>query len=244
MKFRLKCAAILVLSTATMFAGDLTITMMGKGKYNDGPQTHYWSSKYMRINNPGSRQDTLVDYANGVNYTIDHKKKVVQKTSWDDLEVAVEGMAKQFKDMPPQILAMMPGGGGGEVSVEDQGKEVVVGRTCRKWTITIGKMVMETSNDASLKPPVPVGSYTRFLKVKNLMGAMGPAALNMKKLGEEMAKIQGMALKTRTVMPMIGEMTTEATEVKEGAIPESVFALPTDYKVEDVGAKMAKTYRK
>ena len=244
MKFTLKCAAVLILSTAALLAGDLTITMMGKGKYNDGPQTHYWSSKYMRIDNPGSKQDTLVDYVNGVNYTIDHKKKVIQKTSWDDMEVAVEGMAKQFKDMPPQVLAMMPGGGGGEVSVEDQGKEVVAGRTCRKWNITMGKMVMETSNDASLKPPVPAVGYTRFLRLKNLMGAIGPAAMNMKKFGEELAKIQGMALKTRTVMPMIGEMTTEATAVKEGAIAESVFALPPDYKMEDVGAKMAKSYRK
>lgn len=243
MKFSLKCAAVLFLSTAALLAGDLTITMMGKGKFNDGPQTHYWSAKHMRINNPGSRQDTLVDYVNGVNYTIDHKKKVIQKTSWDDLETAVEGMAKQFRDMPPQILAMMPGGGGGEVSVEDQGKEVIVGRSCRKWTITMGKMVMETSNDASLKPPVPAVSYTRYLRLKNLMGAMGPAAMSMKKLGEEMAKIQGMALKTRTVMPIIGEMTTEATEVREGAIPESVFALPADYKVEDQGAKLAKSFR-
>jgi len=244
MKFTLKCAAFLVLSTATLLAGDLTIAMMGKGKYNDGPQTHYWSSKYMRINNPGSKQDTLVDYVNGVNYTIDHKKKVILKTSWDDLEVAVEGMAKQFKDLPPQVLAMMPGGGGGELSVEDLGKEVVAGRTCRKWNITMGKMVIETSNDANLKPPVPAVSYTRFLRVKNLLGAFGPAAMNMKKLGEELAKIQGMALKTRTVMPMIGEMTTEATEVREGAIAESIFALPTDYKVEDMGAKMVKSSQK
>ena len=244
MKSTLKCAAVLVLSAVAVLAGDLTITMMGKGKMNDGPQTHYWSSKFMRIDNPGSKKDMLVDYVNGVNYTIDHNKKVIQKTSWDDLEAAVEGMAKQFKDMPPQVLAMMPGGGGGEVSVEDQGKEVVLGRTCRKWNITIGKMVIETSNDPSLKPPVPAGSYTRFLRVKNLMGAMGPAAMGMKKLGEEEAKIQGLALKTRKVMPMVGEMTTEATEVKEGAIAESVFALPADYKVEDAGAKMVKSYQK
>lgn len=244
MKFTLKCAAVLVLSTAALLAGDLTITMMGKGKSNDGPQTHYWSSKCMRINNPGSKRDTLVDYVNGVNYTIDHGKKVIQKTSWDDLEVAVEGMAKQFKDMPPQVLAMMSGGGGGEVSVKDQGKEVVAGRTCRKWTITMGKTVIETSNDASLRPPMPEASYTRFLRLRNLMGAVGPAAMNMKKLGEELAKIHGIALKTRTVMPMVGEMTTEATEVKEGAIAESVFALPNDYKMEDLGAKMAKNYRK
>ena len=244
MRFSLKCAAALIFSTVAVLASDLTITMTGKGKYNDGPQTHYWSSKYMRINHPGSKRDTLVDYANGVNYTIDHDKKVIQKMSWDDLEAAVEGMAKQFKDLPPQVLAMMPGGGGGEVSVEDEGKETVVGRTCRKWKITMGKMVMETSNDPSLKPPVPMVSYTRFLRLKNLMGAMGPAAASMKKLGEELAKIQGMALKTRNVMPMVGEMSTEATAVKEGPIADSVFALPDGYKMEDLGAKMLKNSRK
>ncbi len=240
----LKCAAALFLATTSLLAGDLTVTMVGTGKYNDGPQTHYWSSKYMRINNPGSKHDTLVDYVNGVNYTIDHDKKAIQKMSWDDLEAAVEGMAKQFKDMPPQILAMMPGGGGGEVVVEDQGKESIVGRSCRKWKITMGKIVIETSNDPTLKPPVPAVSYTRFLRLRNLAGAMGPAALSMKKLGEELAKIQGMALKTRNVMPMVGEITTEATEVKEGPIPEATFALPAGYKMEDLGAKMAKNFRK
>ncbi len=244
MKNALKFVAVLFLVTASMMAGDLTITMTGKGKYNDGLQTHYWSSKYMRINHPGSKHDTLVDYVNGVNYTIDHDKKLVQKISWDDLETAVEGMANQFKDLPPQVLAMMPGGGGGDVVVEDEGKEVVAGRKCRKWRITMGKTVMETSNDASLRPPVPAASYTRFLRLKNLMGAMGPAAISMKKLGEEFSKIQGMALKTRSVMPMVGEFSSEATEVKEGPIPEAVFELPTGYKMEDQGAKMAKSFKK
>ncbi len=244
MKFTLRAIAPLFLSAAFLMAGDLTITMTGKGKYNDGIQTHYWSTKSMRINNPGSKRDTLVDYVNGVNYTIDHEKKVIQKLSWDDLETAMEGMSEQFKNLPPQVLAMMPGGGGGEVVVEDEGKEVVAGRTCRKWKITMGKTVMETSNDASLRPPMPAASYTRFLRLKNLVGAMGPAAMSMKKFGEELAKVQGMALKTRSVMPMVGEVSTEATEVKEGPIPESVFALPTGYKMEDQGAKLAKSFRK
>lgn len=240
-----RLAAVSLILAAQALAGDLTITMKGTGKYNEGTQTQYWSAGFMRISNPGSGQDTLVDYGKGINYTIDHKKKVIQKMSWDDLEMAVEGMARQMKDLPPAVLAMMPGGGGGgEVSVEDEGKEVVAGRSCRKWKITMGKVVMETSNDGTLKPPVPAVSYTRFLRVKNLAGAMGPAAAGMKKLGEELSKIQGMALKTRSVMPFVGEITAEATEVKEGAIPPATFALPEGYKVEDLGQKMAKQFAK
>jgi hypothetical protein len=226
---------------AQALAGDLTITLKATGRMNEGTQTQYWSSKFMKTSNPAG-VDTLVDYEQGVTYTIDHKKKVIQKMAWSDLEAAMEGMAKQFKDLPPAVLAMMPGAGG-EVSVTDEGKEPVAGRSCRRWKITMGKMVMETSNDPALKPPVPAVAYARFIRLKNLAGAVGPAAQGMMKVGEELSKIQGVALKTRTVMPMIGEVTTEATEVKEGPIPASAFALPEGYKTEDLGAKMAKSFR-
>ena len=118
----------------------------------------------------------------------------------------------------------------------------MAGRTCQKHRITMGKSVIETSNDPTLRPPVPAVTYARFLRIRNLAGAMGPAAAGMKKMGEELAKIQGMALKTRTVMPMVGEVTSEATEVKEGAIPASAFALPEGYKMEDMGQKMARQF--
>jgi hypothetical protein len=237
-----RLAALSLVLAAQALAGDLTIAMQGKGRFNEGPQTHMWSAKFMRINNPGG-QDTLVDYEKGITYTIDHKKKVIQKMAWDDLEASIEAMAQQMKDMPAFMAKMMPGGEGGEVTVTDGGKEVVIGRTCIKKTIAMGKTVFETSNDPTLKPPVPVVAYARFLKLRNLMGAMGPAAEGMKKMGEELAKIQGMALKTRTVLPIVGEMTTEATEVKEGPIPATAFALPEGYKLEDLGQKMLKGRR-
>lgn len=239
--FRL--GALLLLSALTTVAGDLTIAMRGTGKNSEGIQTHYWSTKFMRINHPGAQTDTLVDYEKGMNYTINHAKKTVEYFSWDDLEAMAEGVARQMKDIPPQILAMMPGGGGGEVTVENEGKEKVVGRTCQKWVITAGKTVFETCNDATLKPPVPAVSLTRFMKLRNLMGAVGPAAAQMKKVGEEMAKIQGLALKTRTVLPFVGEITTEATEVKEGPIPASTFELPAGYKSVDKGKELAKSFK-
>ncbi len=237
----LRLAALTAALAAQALAGDLTITFKATGRMNDGVQTHFWSSKFMRINNPAG-SDTLVDYEKGVTYLIDHKKKLVQKIAWDDMEAMAEGAAKMLKDMPPFALKMMPGGGDTEVHVEDGGKESVAGRSCRKWTITMGKSVFETSNDPTLKPPIPAVAYSRFLKVRNLMGAVGPAAAGMRKVGEELSKIQGVALRTRTVLPMVGETTTEATEVKEGPVPASAFALPEGYKTEDLGAKMAKSF--
>jgi hypothetical protein len=240
MKVPLRLPAILLLSALGSLAGDLTLTMKGSGKYNEGMQTQLWSSKYMRLNNPGMQKDHLMDYEKGVSYTIDHKKKVIEMSTFDDLEAVAEASAAMLKDLPPMVLKMMPGGdAGGEISVEDQGKEVVAGRTCRKWVFTSGgKTLHETSNDPSLKIPVQAGAYQRAQKIQRVIGAMGTAAAQMAKLGLELSKIQGVPLKYKMTMPMIGEIGSEAIEVKEGAIPDSAFALPDGYKTEDTGKKL------
>ena len=73
---------------------------------------------------------------------------------------------------------------------------------------------------------------------------MGPAAGQMKKVGEEFSKIQGLALKTHNVLPMVGEISSEAVEVREGSIPSEAFALPEGYKLEDAGKKMREQMNK
>lgn len=245
MKVPMRATVLLALSALAVMATDLTITMKGTGKYNEGEQTQLWSSKYTRTNMPASKRDTLVDYEKGLFYTIDHKKKVIEMMTWDDLEAVAEGAAAMLRDLPPMVLKMMPGGGGGDVSVEDEGREVVAGRTCRKWKFTSnGKTLHETSNDPSLRIPISPAAYARALKMQRVIGAMGPAAAQMAKLGLELSKIQGVPLKTRMTMPMIGEVGSEATEVKEGPIPATAFALPEGYKLEDTGKKLREQMNK
>ena len=226
-----------------LLAGDLTLTMATTGRGNEGRQTHLWSAKYMRINHPEGQRDTLVDFGQGVHYTIDHKKKVIQKMSWEDLEVAMEGMAEKMKNLPAFAQKLM-GGGEAQVAVEEQGSETILGRKCKKWKITMGSTVMESSNDPSLKPPMPVGSYKRFLRLQHAIGQLGPGASSMLKLGEELAKVQGIALRTHSVLPIVGDLTSVATELKEGPIAESAFALPEGYKLEDAGKKMRENLAK
>lgn len=233
----------LAFSIPSLFAGDLTLTMTSTGRGHEGKQTHLWSSKYMRINHPEGQRDTLVDFTQGVHYTIDHKKKVIQKMSWEDLEVAMEGMAEKMKNLPAFAQKLM-GGSDAQVVVEEQGSETILGRKCKKWKVTMGSTVMESSNDPSLKPPMPVGSYKRFLRLQHAIGQLGPGASSMLKLGEELAKVQGIALRTHNVLPIVGDLTSVATELKEGSIPESAFALPEGYKLEDAGKKMRESLAK
>jgi hypothetical protein len=237
MKASVRLALLLLTASLSVLATDLTLTMTGTGKGQDGEQTQYWSSKFMRTNHAATQTDAMVDFEKGVSYTIDHKKKVIQQISWDDLEASIEAMADKMKDLPLFAQKML-GGGDAMVTAEEQGAETILGRTCKKWKITMGKMVIESSNDPSLKPPVPANAYKRFLKLKNALGQLGGNSAGLLKLGEELAKVQGIALRTHTVLPMGGDITNVATALREGPIPTSTFNLPDGYKVEDMGKKM------
>jgi hypothetical protein len=243
MKATVRLALLVLLASLSALAADLTLTMTGTGKGHEGEQTQYWSAKFMRINHGTSQVDTMVDFEKGISYTINHKKKLIQQMSWDDLEAALEGMAEKMKDMPAFALKMM-GGGDTTVTAEEQGAETILGRKCKKWKLIMGKTIIESSNDPSLRPPIPPGSYKRFLRLQNAIGQMGPSASGMLKLGEELAKVQGIALRSHTSLPIVGEFSTVATALKEGPIAASTFNLPEDYKVEDTGKKMRESMAK
>jgi len=241
-----KTIQLLLAATAavvSMYAGDLTIAFNSKGKgpmgtKTDGIETHYYSSKFQRINNAGSKIDTLVDYQTLTTYTINHSKKLVQKMSFDDAMAAMEAMQTQ---MPEGLGAMMGSffGDPNNFKVEELGKDVIIERNCKKHKITVGKMVFESSNDPSLVPPIPATSFAKMMKAKGaLTAAAGPMGKSMARLYEEMSKIKGLALKTNMSGFMGINVSTEATHVAEGPIAAAVFELPAGYKMEDLGKQL------
>ena len=167
-------------------------------------------------------------------YTIKHKDKKIEKMSFDDLAAAFEGMQASMANMPAFVKNMM-GGDADEFTVEALGKEVIAGRKCTVNKITVGKLEMEVATDPTLQIPLSAEAWAQYGKVRGM--AMGSMAA-MKRLYEEMSKLKGVPLRTRSKFPVIGEVVSEAVEVKEGSIPDSVFALPEGYKVEDTGKKM------
>lgn len=233
--------SVLILSTA-LFAGDLTITMknhgsgpMGGGK--DSVQTHYYSAKFVRMNDPGSQMDTLMDYGTMTSYTINHKKRLIEKMAFQD---AMDAMNEAQQQNPEGMSAMMNMmfGDPNNFKVTPEGKDTVAGRSCDKFKITVGKIVMETSNDPSLKMPMPEASYQKMIKMRGAMMAAMPQGKGFIRLYEEMSKIKGLALKTHMSGMMGMDVRQEATAVKEGPIDPSVFALPSGYQMEDMGAKL------
>ncbi len=224
------------------FAGDLTITMNAKtsgfmGRTSESVETHYYTAKFMRVNNPTTQVDTLMDYGTMTTYIINHKKRLIQKMTFQDAADAMAQAGKQNQEGMSEMMNKMFGDPD-NFKVTEQGHEAVAGRPCTKYRIQVGKIIMDTSNDPSLKPPVPEAAYAKMIKMRGAMMAAMPSGKGFVRLYEEMSKIKGMALKTHMTGIMGMDTLQEATAVKEGPVADSTFTLPSGYQMEDLGAKM------
>ncbi|HEY3401169.1 MAG TPA: DUF4412 domain-containing protein [Geothrix sp.] len=230
-----------LLSAASLFAGDLTITsqVTGKGALaKDGAQVQYLSATRMRVNHAGSKSDSLVDYGHEVIYSIDHAKKVITKFTFKDMQEVMQSLEDQMAGMPEMVTKMMFGDVS-EVKVEQLGADTVMGRPCKKVRITLGKMIEELSVDPSLQ--FPVKDYAKSMAMLNR--TPGPMGALFKRVYQETAKLKGVPLRTRITGLMGMDVTTEATAVSMSPIPEGTWALPSDYTLKDGGKEMKESMK-
>jgi hypothetical protein len=99
-------------------------------------------------------------------------------------------------------------------------------------------VLIESSNDPSVNPPVPAIPYQRFLRLHTSIGQLQPDSASTLNAGGELSRVQGIAMNYRIFLPFVGQMTTTTTHIEEGPIPLSAFELPADYQVEDTGKEM------
>ena len=236
MRKLLAVALSLSMAGLSLLGGDLTLTshVTGKGAFaKEGTQIQYVSPTRMRINQEGTRIDSMVDYGNGVIYAIDHGKRTITRMTFKDLQDAMDalnGRGGAFSGM----MSRMMFGDTSEVKVEQLGADTVLGRPCHKVSIRVGKMVEELSLDPSLT--FPIHDYAKAMSMVNHMpGAMGEI---FKKLYQEIGQLKGVPLKTHVTGLMGMDMTTEVTAVSTAVIPDSVWALPAGYKLVDGGKNM------
>ncbi|WP_257306803.1 DUF4412 domain-containing protein [Geothrix campi] len=241
MRTLLALAFGMVLYSANLFAGDLTITsqVTGKGALaKDGAQVQYLSATRMRVNHAGAKSDSLVDYGHEVLYSIDHAKKVITKFTFKDMQETMQALEDQMAGMPEMVTKMMFGDVS-EVKVEQLGADTVLGRPCKKVRITLGKMVEELSIDPSLQ--FPIKDYAKSMAMLNRVP--GPMGTLFKRVYQETAKLKGVPLKTHITGLMGTDVTTEATAVSTATIPESAWTLPSGYTMKDGGKEMKESMR-
>lgn len=195
--------------------------------------------------------DSIMDFATGRIVTIDHKKKSYWETTLDEMRAMTEKANEQMKQMQeqmkqnPQAAAMMQkmmgAGGPAEVKVEKgPTPRKIAGYECDQYVVSIGDAIkMDMWVTTAVQPPAQIFDARKAMTMPS-----GPMAQGFGKLYEEMKKIKGYPLAeamTFKMMGMANTTSTEATEVKKGAIPASAFAIPAGYKKEESPfKKMAK----
>jgi hypothetical protein len=246
MRLRLVLVLAATLAFGSLAASDLTITFnaAGKGSAASGTEVHYYSPEFQLVRNEKEKRDTLVDFRQGITYTIDHKKKTIGKLSFDDAMGALESLSSA---QPEGLGAMMGAmfGDPNDCKVEKLGTETVAGRACQDWSIKVGKLGMTLAADPTLKIPMPDAAYMKMTKTRAAQFAKaGPLGASFKRLYEEMAKVKGIPLKTHMTGMMGMDVTSEATKVETGPLPATLFELPAGYKVEDLGQKLREDMKK
>jgi len=234
---------VLALSALALSASaeDLTITFKSS---DGGTSTHYFSKDRIRMN--GDRADTILEFASGKIVSIDNRKKEYSEMTIAEIDEAMKAMSAQMEqamaNVPPQMrekMAGMMGGAGAEATVTKGATKTIAGYPCQTWTIAMGTtMTQESCNSTALTPPFDPANFQKLSRVSI------PMMQGMDKMFKKMSEIQGISLMNHTTVNMMGrktDTTTEATEIKKGAISAEAFAIPAGYKqVESPMKKMGK----
>lgn len=218
----LSMAAVL---TLPLVAEDLTIVSKVTTGDRSGTSTQYMTSTKSRTTD--GQADTIMDYPTGKMTVIDHKKKTYWEATIEEMTAYMDRLQKDMQGNP--MLEKMFGGPD-EVSVEKgKGSRKVAGYDCDEYTMRMGdSFVFDLCAARGLQPP------PQYYEGRKLSSAsMGPMGRRFGKMFEEMKKIKGypLALDMDTNMGMAKMKTSsEAIEVKKGAIPASTFEIPAGYE--------------
>jgi uncharacterized protein DUF4412 len=221
----LAVAALTVALPRPAAAEDLTIfSTVNTPRGTTRTQMQYLSGSRLRMS--GEERDTIVDLGSGKITLLDNRRKQYSETTLVELRAFLDQMDAAMAGRPLFDRAI---GATASVAVEKgtSGRKVA-GYDTDQHTLTMGEsMRMEVWTTTALDPPA---HYFDARKV--LYATMGPMGRRFDRLYDEMKKIKGFPLATALDYRMRvtrRQVSTEATEVRKGPIPESTFVAPAGY---------------
>jgi len=233
--------ATLLAGASLAAAEDLTIiSKVTSGSGAPTTTTQYFGTNKFRTSN--GTNDTIFDVSTGTITFVDNKDKSYWQTSQAEMMDAFKQLDEQMKASGGggmgAMMEKMMGGNPPVVVTKGTQPRTIAGYQTEDWVATAGdwKYELWTTTDLAL----PTQYYDAM---KAPMAAMGPMGKRFLTLFEEMKKIKGFPLATTTSLKFMGKAqntTTEATEVKKGAIPASAFEVPAGYKKKDSPVKSMK----
>lgn len=215
------------LLSAAAQSEDLTVVSRVTFGKSETASTHYIGSQRSRTT--GDQADTIIDYPTGKLTVVDHKKKEYFETSVEEMSAYMDRMARKLKGSPAERMFAFDE----EAKVEKlPGRKSFAGYDCEHYSVSFGDALeLDLWTAPSLKAP------PRYYDGrKAAFAAAGPLGKLFERAFEEMKKVKGFPLSTAFIIrtPMSRtETLSEATEVRKGPIPDSVFELPAGYKKKD-----------
>jgi hypothetical protein len=244
-------SCLILLAALPAAAEDLTV--VAKQTRADAPpttETSYFTTSKMKVAR-GEDNDFIVDYATGTMTRIDNKKREYSVVTRQDMEAMAAQMKSRMDAMPPEMREKMAGMMGGMAQTfnvqKGTGGRTVAGHACENWVMTMGEM-MRQEYCVTKDIPFPVAVFDGMKAfTENMAAAMGPMGKSMAASGvwDKFKEMKGFPVATTTTMSIMGKntvTTSEVTEIRREAIPDSVFAVPADYK--KVDSPMAKSLQK
>ena len=240
------CFSVLACAAASLgHAEDLTVisnvTTNGKPA---GIETNYISSDHIRNSHAGG-PDVIINLKTGVMTNIDEKKRTYYDVTKQDMETMQAKMTEKLNDPKmKQAMAMMQGMSNSMASSTEVKKtgvsRKVASFACEEWSISMGAMMTMTecvTNDLKY----PVQSWAALAdfneSMRKSMSGFGPSAKSGAEFAEKLKSIHGFPVATSSTVNAGGiKMTTssEVTEVRHTAIPDSTWAVPAGFaKVEN-----------
>jgi len=254
-------AASLTLAASVLAAADgVTITSKITKDGTTSTATSYVTEDHARWQSPEGV--VIIDAKDSQMIMINDARKTYSVLTKADIDAAEAKMKEQMnspemqkaqeamKNLPPEQRARMESMMGGMFAVDVQKvgtSRKIAGYTCEDWTVKIGTM-STTEECVSSEVKIPLKTWEMFKSwtdsMKSMMAAMGPAGKSMGNMTEQMKKIKGIPLASKTTTNIMGHSSsssTEVTEIKNGSIPASAFEIPAGYtKTDSPMAQMGK----
>jgi hypothetical protein len=242
----------IILLTVSVCAASQGLTIVAKMTRDDGTTTtttNYIAEDHARWSG-GTEGEMILDAKSGEMIMLNNSKKTYSVITKKDLEAMAARVQEQMnspemkraqeamKNLPPEQRKRMEAAMGSmmTMNVEKIGTaHTIAGYKCEDWVITMGQMtktVQCVSTDVKY-PPQAWTMYRNFAdSMKSLMGAMGPMKTNMDTMMEQMKKMKGIPLSSKTTLTVMGRTSvssTEVTDIRNGSIPDSVWQIPAGY---------------
>lgn len=207
--------------------------VMGEGQSEELSKTYIAEDKMAVVHEGADATDMIMDPASGMVTFVNHAEKQYLPINVQSVMESMSGAAaEQMRNMMGEMTV--------KVEATDETKRIGDWNT-RLYKVTkTGMMGVEQEVWATEEVGLDVERYTDMMSLTGPGGMMAntPAGIAQR---EEMSKIKGYPILTKTKLQMMGtamETETEVKVIREEVIPSSRFEIPEGYSLREMSMQM------